>query len=83
MVTQPVDLARNGSANGELHVCPTRIDRAAVLFAHRVSKAMCQSRQRGHYHKCFSCAWNNVWLAAHGAPVRYSGVERRSATRAG
>jgi len=52
--------------NTALQVCPTRIDGAAVLFAHRVSATQCQDRQRGHYHKCFTCAHNNAYVAKHG-----------------
>jgi hypothetical protein len=43
-----------------MHVCPTRIDAAPVLFAHTVTTPMCQQRQREHYHKCFTCVHNNA-----------------------
>ena len=43
-----------------MHLCPTRVDGAPVLFAHAVTHAMCQDRQRGRYHKCFMCAHNNA-----------------------
>ena len=43
-----------------MHICPTRVDGAPVLFAHSVTKPMCQDRQRGHYHKCFMCVHNNA-----------------------
>lgn len=43
-----------------MHLCPTRVDGAPVLFAHSVTKAMCQDRQRGLYHKCFMCVHNNA-----------------------
>ncbi|MBI5434834.1 MAG: hypothetical protein IT453_08195 [Planctomycetes bacterium] len=43
-----------------MHVCPTRVDGSPVLFAHSVTKAMCQERQRGLYHKCFMCVHNNA-----------------------
>lgn len=52
--------------NSSLQICPTRVDGAAVLFAHRVSGAQCQDRQRGHYHKCFTCAHNNAYVAKNG-----------------
>ena len=52
-----------------LQICPTRIDGAPVLFAHKVDRSRCQDRQRGRYHKCFTCAWNNSYVAAHGEPV--------------
>jgi hypothetical protein len=50
----------------ELRTCPTRIDGAPVLFAHRVSRGQCQDRQRGRYHKCFTCVHNNAYAAAQG-----------------
>lgn len=56
-----MDETRNG-----LQVCPTRIDGSPVLFAHRVSAGQCQDRQRGHYHKCFTCAYNNNYVATRG-----------------
>lgn len=83
MVNPQNGLARDGSPNGEMHVCPTRIDRTPVLFAHKVSNGQCQDRQRGHYHKCFTCAWNNSWVAARGTPTRDEATERRSSMRAG
>jgi hypothetical protein len=66
-----------------LRVCPTRIDHAPVLFAHKVVAGVCQDRQRGHYHKCFTCAWNLAWLRAHGAPDNASAVERKNFVKVG
>jgi hypothetical protein len=43
-----------------LRQCPTRIDGQPVLFAHKVNLGQCQDRQRGHYHKCFTCVFNNA-----------------------
>ena len=43
-----------------MHLCPTRVDAAPVLFAHTVTAPMCQQRQRKHYHKCFTCVHNNA-----------------------
>ena len=83
MVHQQNGLAGDHSPNSELHVCPTRIDRTPVLFAHKVSNGQCQDRQRGHYHKCFTCAWNNAWVTARGAPDAVETIERRSSIRAG
>lgn len=40
-----------------------------MLFAHKVSLGQCQDRQRGLYHKCHACAWNNNIVSKHGAPV--------------
>ena len=51
-----------------LQTCPTRIDGSPVLFAHKVDRARCQERQRKRYHKCFTCAWNNNYVALNGAP---------------
>ena len=44
-----------------LRLCPTRIDGTPVLFAHKVNGEQCQDRQRGRYHKCFTCRFNNAW----------------------
>ena len=51
-----------------MKLCPTRIDGRAALFAHKVSEAQCQSRQRGQYHKCFTCAYANAYVAKFGMP---------------
>lgn len=48
-----------GTASGE-RACPTRMDGAMPLFQHRVTVSQCQSKQRGMYHKCFSCAHANA-----------------------
>ena len=70
-------------SNG-LQMCPTRIDRAPVLLAHKVTKGQCQDRQRGHYHKCFTCAYNNAWVAKHGWPGRSAPIqELRREAKAG
>ncbi|MFN0006792.1 MAG: hypothetical protein ACKVXR_02700 [Planctomycetota bacterium] len=82
-MTQQNGLAGGGAPNGGMHICPTRIDRTPVLFAHKVSNGQCQDRQRGQYHKCFTCAWNNSWVAARGAPAETGSIERRSSVRAG
>ena len=52
-----------------LQLCPTRIDGAPVLFAHKVTQGQCQDRQRGQYHKCFTCAYNNAYVAKNGRPM--------------
>ena len=56
-------------SNGSARICPTRRDNVPALFAHRVSSCQCQERQRDRYHKCFTCAWSNTYVAAHGSPV--------------
>ena len=57
-----------------LHLCPTRIDGAPVLFAHKVTQGQCQDRQRGQYHKCFTCVYNNAYVRVHGSPVGKHGA---------
>ena len=52
-------LATSAMSAQPLSACPTRIDGHSVLFAHQVTEAMCQKRQRGQYHKCFTCVHNN------------------------
>ena len=39
--------------------CPTRVGGGVPLFQHQVTVAQCQSKQRGLYHKCFTCAHAN------------------------
>ena len=47
------------SPNSSMRECPTRRDGAEVLIAQKLTTEMCQSRQRGYYHKCWSCAHRN------------------------
>jgi hypothetical protein len=42
-----------------MRVCPTRVDGEEALFAHVISVANCQERQRGHFHKCPGCSHRN------------------------
>ena len=49
-------------------ICPTRTNGAEVLFTHKVTVEQCQDRQRGRYHKCYTCAFNNGWVASNGLP---------------
>lgn len=55
-----------------LQMCPTRLDGHTVLFAHKVTPAQCQDRQRGSYHKCWTCVHNNAIAARNGpaAPLQ-------------
>ena len=55
----PAQEADAGMAAGE-RACPTRADGAMPLFQHRVTITQCQSKQRGMYHKCYSCAHANA-----------------------
>ena len=64
-----------GNRSGHVQVCPTRIDGASALFAHRVTAQQCQDRQRGRYHKCFTCLFNNAYVAKHGMPGTASHAE--------
>lgn len=66
----------------ELHLCPTRVDGAPVLVAHKVDKQRCQERQRQRYHKCFTCAWNNNRVALYGEPQPLPEAARELATSA-
>lgn len=52
-----------------LQLCPTRIDGQPQLLAHKVTRGQCQDRQRGRYHKCFTCAYNNAYVEQHGEPA--------------
>ena len=49
-----------------LQMCPTRIDGHTVLFAHKVTQGQCQDRQRGQYHKCWTCVHNNAVAGKNG-----------------
>ena len=44
---------------GETHSCPTRRDGSEGLIAQTVTTALCQTRQRSSYHKCWACAHRN------------------------
>jgi hypothetical protein len=54
--------------HAEQRQCPTRRDGRAALFTHRVTEPVCQSRQRGMFHRCFTCAYSNSWVARNGPP---------------
>ncbi len=43
----------------ETRACPTRDSGPAPLFQHQVTTSQCQSKQRGLYHKCFTCSHAN------------------------
>lgn len=59
----------------ELRNCPTRADGAPVRIAQRIQASQCQERQRGLYHKCFTCEHaNGRELSGHvEAPARMNG----------
>lgn len=65
-----------------LQLCPTRVDGAPVLFAHKVTEGECQDRQRGHYHKCFTCAYNNAYVRKNGRSLA-AALEVKHKIRAG
>ena len=54
--------------NVSTRVCPTRVDHSPALFSHLVTAGLCQKRQRALYHKCFTCAYNNDYVARNGEP---------------
>ena len=59
---EPLDASPDAAtplAAGE-RACPTRLDGASPLFQHRLTTSQCQSKQRGMYHKCFTCAHSNA-----------------------
>ena len=56
------DLTSTGSGAAlapESRECPTREEGHQPLFQHRVTVNQCQSKQRGLYHKCFTCIHAN------------------------
>ncbi|MBK7642678.1 MAG: hypothetical protein IPJ19_06440 [Planctomycetes bacterium] len=57
------------SADFGLQMCPTRLDGHTVLFAHKVTTGQCQDRQRGHYHKCWTCVHSNALAGKQGTLV--------------
>lgn len=65
-----------GNQRPKLQLCPTRIDGQPLLFAHKVTRGQCQDRQRGQYHKCFTCAFNNAYVQKHGEPTLEAPAER-------
>lgn len=44
----------------ETRACPTRAEGPTPLFQHTLTVSQCQSKQRGLYHKCFTCAHANA-----------------------
>lgn len=55
-----------------LRSCPTRIDGTPVLLAHKVTQHQCTDRQRGRYHKCFTCIHNHAYRASDTLPSSLS-----------
>ena len=43
-----------------LLICPTYESDGDSLFSHKISQAMCDKRQSGHYHKCSNCTLSRV-----------------------
>lgn len=43
----------------ETRACPTRAEGPTPLFQHTLTVSQCQSKQRGLYHKCFTCVHAN------------------------
>jgi hypothetical protein len=64
------------ASQSETHTCPTRRDGAEGLIAQTVTSALCQTRQRGGYHKCWSCANRNSQALRPDAPkLRLAGTD--------
>jgi hypothetical protein len=53
------DVETTTGAAPEARQCPTRAEGPQPLFQHRVTVGQCQSKQRGLYHKCFTCVHAN------------------------
>ncbi len=47
------------STDASRRECPTRVDGGHPLICHQIDVQVCQSRQRGHYHKCHTCLYRN------------------------
>ena len=61
--------------------CPTRADGTNALFAHVITTASCQERQRQHYHKCPLCSFYNARANGRLGPVALNGKAEISASR--
>lgn len=54
-----LDNKTNTTTEVQGRLCPTRTDGPTPLFQHTLTVSQCQSKQRGMYHKCFTCAHAN------------------------
>lgn len=45
-------------------LCPTRTGGAHSLIAHWITPVTCLERQRGNYHKCFTCQYRGLAASA-------------------
>ncbi|GEM_PF-2185925 len=54
-----VDLGAAKTKSEPALECPTRVDGITPLIQHRLTQGQCQSKQRGLYHKCFTCSHAN------------------------
>lgn len=52
-----------------LRHCPTRPDGEVGLISQRITLPLCQERQRGLYHKCWTCAHLNPRATPERAPL--------------
>lgn len=57
-------------------LCPTRTGGADPLIAHLITLATCQERQRGQYHKCFTCSFRNAVANPAPRPPKIAELER-------
>lgn len=49
--------------------CPTRSDATEALISQTIARGACQSRQRGRYHKCWTCEHRNGASRPQVAPL--------------
>ena len=69
--------------NNSWRQCPTRPDGAEVLIEHRINGGTCQSRQRKHFHKCYSCVHRNSAAEVRGTVTLPPVGQHRVAASAG
>ena len=67
------------SSPREHRPCPTRRDGAQVLIEQLVTRATCATRQREHYHKCWTCVFRGAGDAGVGERVAALTAELRRA----
>lgn len=49
-------------------LCPTRTSGASSLIAQLITPDVCLERQRGSYHKCFTCQYQGLSAVASLSP---------------
>ncbi len=53
------DQGTAGTTSEPALACPTRVDGVTPLIQQRLTESQCRSKQRGLYHKCFTCSLAN------------------------